>query len=102
MDAPFSVFARKKYKPVGLKVHLVYTKLPEQYRIKRKITRDPLVDLPTLNLNPGGFIPTGCYTAERKEIIDTLHKGKFLWPEERKLMLMHELMMIHEKRIHPE
>jgi hypothetical protein len=33
--------------------------------------------------------------AERKEIIDSLHEGDFLWPEERKLM--HELMMVHEK-----
>jgi hypothetical protein len=58
-DTPFSVFAGKKYKPVGIKVHPLYTELPEQYRIKRKITGDPLAELPTLNPNPGDFVPTG-------------------------------------------
>ncbi|KAJ7110550.1 hypothetical protein C8R44DRAFT_634056, partial [Mycena epipterygia] len=37
-----SVFAGKKYKPVGLKVRPVYTELPDQYRIRREIKGDPL------------------------------------------------------------
>lgn len=96
-DKPFpkpemvSVFAGKKYKPVGLKVRPVYTELPERYRIKREITGDPLKDMPGLKTNPSEFSPTKRYTEERKAIIDKLHTGEFLWPEERNLM--HQFMM---------
>ena len=85
-----SVFATKKYKPVALKVKPVYTELPDYYRIKRTITGDPLKDMPVLSAHPPEFVPTGRYTQERKEIIDNVHKGDFLWPEERKLV--HHLM----------
>ena len=91
-DAPvISVFASKKYKPVALKVKPVYTELPDQYRIKRNITGDPLSDMPVLQTMPPDFVPTGRYTQERKESMDEVHKGDFLWPEERKLM--HHLIM---------
>ena len=86
-----SVFAGKKYKPVGLKVRPVYTELPDKYRIKREIIGDPLKDMPGLKPHPSEYCPTGRYTEERKEIIDKLHTGDFLWPEERKLM--HQFMM---------
>lgn len=91
-DEPLaSVFASKKYKPVALKVKPVYTELPDYYRIKRNISGDPLEDMPVLSAHPPEFISTGRYTQERKEIIDNVHKGNFLWPEERKLV--HHLMM---------
>ena len=80
-----------KYKPVALKVKPVYTELPEKFRIKREIKGDPLRDLPKLNPNPPEYKSIGRYTQERKDIIDQVHKGDFLWPEERKLM--HHLLM---------
>ena len=90
---PVQVFAGKKYKPVAQKVRPVYQDLPEEYRIKRNITGDPLKDLPTLPVRPPDFTPTGRYTQERKEIIDKIHDEGFLQPEEEKLM--HYFMMVH-------
>ena len=89
-DTVRSVFA-SKYKPVALKTRPVYAELPEQFRIRREIIGDPLADMPALEFNPPDFVPTGRYTQERKEEFDRIHKGEFLWPEERKLM--HHLMM---------
>ncbi|KAJ3720248.1 hypothetical protein DFJ43DRAFT_960074, partial [Lentinula guzmanii] len=51
--------------------------------------------MPKLSTHPPEFTPTGRYTEERKAIIDKVHEGDFLWPEERKLM--HHLMMEQEK-----
>ena len=62
-----SVLAGKKYKPVALKVRPIYAELPEQYRIKRDITGDPLAGMPKLMVHLPDFIPTGRYTLERKE-----------------------------------
>ncbi|KAJ7664842.1 hypothetical protein B0H17DRAFT_935502, partial [Mycena rosella] len=76
-----SVFAGKKYKPVGLKVRPVYTELPDQYRIRREIKGDPLEGMPVLNPQPSEFVPKGRYTLERKEELERRHEG-FLWPEE--------------------
>jgi hypothetical protein len=70
----------------------VYTELPEKYRIKREIKGDPLKDMPGLSPNPRDYCPTGRYNDIRKEIIDKLHSGEFLWPEERKLL--HEFIMV--------
>ena len=86
-----SVFVTKKYKPVALKVRPVYTELPDQFRIKRNITGDPLKDMPTLDPHPPDFEPTGRYTQERKEAMDKVHNEDFLWPEEQKLV--HHLIM---------
>jgi len=47
--------------------------------------------MPELNPRPPEFTPTGRYTQERKDEMDQIHKGDFLWPEERKLV--HHLMM---------
>ena len=91
-DEPIvSVYAGKKYKPVALKVKPVYTELPDQYRIKREIKGDPLEGMPSLNPKPPEFVPTGRYSKERMQDFDKVHKGEFLWPEERKLV--HHLMM---------
>ena len=86
-----SQFVGKKYKPVAQKIRPVFQDLPEKYRIKRAIIGDPLAEMPALPTTPVPFIPTGRYTAERKEQFDEVHKGDFLWPEERNLM--HNLMM---------
>ena len=90
-DKPVVSYASKKYKPVALKVKPVYAELPEQYRIKRNITGDPLEGMPRLNPRPPDFVPTGRYTQEQKENMDKVHEGDFLWPEEQKLV--HHLIM---------
>ncbi|KAJ3744593.1 hypothetical protein DFH05DRAFT_1396895, partial [Lentinula detonsa] len=61
----------------------------------RNFPTDPLEHLPTLNPNPPPFVPTGRYTQERKEFIDSVHDPKFLWPEE--MAAVHYVMMLHEK-----
>jgi hypothetical protein len=94
VEESVSVFAGKKYKPVGLKVRPVYTELPEQYRIKREIKGDPLANLPALNPNPPEFQPEGRYTTERKEDVEERH-GDFLWPEEMKCL--HDIIRNHEQ-----
>ena len=58
---------KKKYKPVALKTKPVLAELPSRFRINRKILGDPLADLPTILTNPPPFIPTGRYTAERRD-----------------------------------
>jgi hypothetical protein len=93
--ASADVFASKKYKPVAKKIRPVLTELPEKYRIIRKITGDPLADIPTLNPNPPAFAPSSRYNEERKQVIDQNHPGDFLWPEERSLM--HHFIQIQEK-----
>jgi len=81
-----------KYKPVALKVKPIIGELPGEFRIRREIIGDPLENIPELLAKPLEFQPTGRYTQERKEKIDDLHKGDFLWSEERKLM--HHFMML--------
>ena len=81
----------KKYKPVALKVKPIIAELPENFRIKREIRGDPLQNLPRLSPRPPEFAPTGRYTQERKDELDSVHEGDFLWPEERKLV--HHLVM---------
>jgi hypothetical protein len=88
-DSLYPVFAasKKKYKPVALKVRPVITDLPNHFRIVRNITGDPLENMPKLNPHPPStFVPTSCYTLERKDIIDRNHPGDCLWPEEWNLM----------------
>ena len=85
-DVPVVSTFASKYKPVALKVKPIYAELPEQYRIIRDIKGDPLKNMPRLNPRPPDFVPMGRYTQERKDEFDKIHKGDFLWPEERKLM----------------
>ena len=51
-----SIFAaqKKKYKPVAQKVRPIPTTLPNHFRIERKITGDPLADMPT-SIQPSTF-----------------------------------------------
>jgi hypothetical protein len=93
--ARVSVFAGKKYKPVADKIKPTFQELPEEYRIIRNITGDPLKDMPELPVFPPEFTPTGRYTKDRRDIVDKLHDEDFLLPWERKLM--HYFMMLHEK-----
>ncbi|KAF8996566.1 hypothetical protein BDZ89DRAFT_1096646 [Hymenopellis radicata] len=82
------------YKKVANRVKPISTTLPEHFRVVRDIKGDPLANMPTLSPFPAEFTPTGRYTAERRDVIDSLHPGDFLWPEERKLM--HHFMMLQE------
>jgi hypothetical protein len=85
-QTPLSVLAaKKKYKPVALKIQPIMTELPERFRITRNILGDPLDTLPTLPKPPEPFRPHGRYTLERKEYIDNAHPSDFLWPIERAL-----------------
>jgi len=86
--------ARKKYKPVALKVKPIIGELPDKFRIVRKIIGDPLEHMPKLNPNPPKFSPCGRYTQERKDLFDKAHPG-FLWPAERDLL--HHFMMLHQQ-----
>ena len=86
-----SVFGTsKKYKPVARKVKPVISTLPSEFRIVRRITGDPLKDMPTIQPRPPDFTPTGRYTQERMNKLNDLH-ADFLHPEE--LRLMHHFMM---------
>jgi hypothetical protein len=86
--------AYTKYKPVALKARPQYAELPDKFRIVRNRIGDPLEGMPTLLSHPTAFKPTGCYTAERKAMIDKQHTAGFLWPEEERLR--HNFMMLHE------
>ena len=68
----------KKYKPVIRKVKPVLGTSPEEFRIERCITGDPLAEMPQLNPHPPDFKPTGRYIAEYKDIIDQVHGEGFL------------------------
>ncbi|KAI5823059.1 hypothetical protein K523DRAFT_255846 [Schizophyllum commune Tattone D] len=87
--------ARKKYKPVALKVRPVQAQLPQKFHIERNIQGDPEEGMPTLPIHPPDFQPTGRYTAERKALIEKLHGTDFLTPEEMKLL--HYIYMIHNQ-----
>ena len=81
-----------KYKPVALKMKPVIGELPGEFRIRREIIGDPLLEMPKLLVKPPEFEPTGRYTQEWKEKMDERHKDDFLLEEERKLM--HHFMML--------
>lgn len=76
-----------KYKPVAKKIRPVYTDLKlDEFRIERNIKGDPLKGMASLPTHPPEAQPKGRYTEERIKLVDKLHKGNFLWPEERKLV----------------
>src|SRR5713226_5935468 len=87
--------AKRKYKPVALKVRPVLADLPEKYRITRHIIGDPLTSLPTLTPTPPPFMSTGRYTEIQRDIIDKAHSSEFLWPSERELM--HHFMCLQNE-----
>jgi len=95
LDPQASIFAKRKYKPVARKVRPVIAALPDKFRITRNIVGDPLADMPQLSPNPPPFVPTGRYTAECRAIIDRVHPGDFLWPQERELM--HHFMCVQNQ-----
>ena len=81
--------AKKKYKPVALKVRPIVGELPKEYRIVRNRIGDPLQAMPKLDPNPTPYAPTGRYTAERRDQVRADHQD-FLWPAE--LDLVDDLM----------
>ncbi|KAJ3473343.1 hypothetical protein NLI96_g13043 [Meripilus lineatus] len=89
-----NVQAKKKYKPVHLKIKPINAALPDKFRIRREITGDPLEHIPTLNANPPPFTPSGRYTAERREQLHSDHGSDFLSPAE--FDLMDDFMVKHD------
>ena len=81
--------AKKKYKPVALKVRPIVGELPKEYRIVRNRIGDPLQGMPKLDPNPTPYASTGRYTAERRDQVRADHQD-FLWPAE--LDLVDDLM----------
>jgi hypothetical protein len=92
---PLAIYVGKKYKPVALKICPVETELPSRFHITCKVIGDPLKDIPTLPHHPPQYTLTGCYTEERKAVIDKAHPGDFLLPEER--ALMHQFMCLQHE-----
>jgi len=77
---PSSSFA---YKKVANKIRPVATTLPENFRIIRHDHPDPLAGMHPMPVRPPDFVPTGRFTAQRR---DQMAIGKdLLWPEEIKL-----------------
>ncbi|KAJ3474731.1 hypothetical protein NLI96_g12289 [Meripilus lineatus] len=68
--------------------------LPEKFRIRREITGDPLEHIPSLSTNPPPFVPSGRYTAERREQLHRDHGSEFLNPAE--FDLMDDFMVKHD------
>jgi hypothetical protein len=85
---------KRKYKPAHKKVKPVGATLPEEFRIVRNITGDPLADMPVLSPITTDFVPTGRYTEAERDIIDKNHPEGFLTEEERRFM--HNFMMTNE------
>ncbi len=81
-DPPKRVLA---YKKVAKKVQPVSTSLPEDYRIIRRIPKDPLLSLPALPTHPPDFTPGSRLTQERLNALDLNCYG-FLLPNELKLL----------------
>ncbi|KAJ3924586.1 MAG: hypothetical protein NXY57DRAFT_969537 [Lentinula lateritia] len=92
---PAYAATKKRYKPVERRTQPVPATLPEKFRVVRHFPSDPLEQLPQLNPNPPPFVPTGRYTQECKEFMDSIHDPTFLWPQE--MAATHHLMMLHEK-----
>ena len=89
------IFAGKKYKPVALKTRPILSDLPSKFRILRNIQGDPLEAMPKLEPVPPEYTEAKRYTKDRKEKIDQVHNGDFLWSEERKLL--HHFMTVQEE-----
>src|SRR5882672_7427252 len=82
----FDALTSARYKKAANRIRPVWTTLPEEYRILRRIPSDPLMSLPSLPRQPPEFVPSENFTEERKEKMD-INPSVFLWPEEEKLML---------------
>lgn len=75
---------KKKYKPADKKVKPVPSTLPEEFRVVRRIPRDPLITLPTVPTKISGtFISGSRLTTERWLLLESqIRKDGFLWEEE--------------------
>ena len=84
------------YKHVDKKIHPVSTRFPDDCNVRRQITDDPLLTLPTLTPNPPPFTPTAKITEERLKILD-INGDKFLTPDEERLF--QHIMVMNERGI---
>ena len=76
----------KKYKPVTLEVKPVLGTLLEKFRIIKNIIGNLLEGILRLLEKPSEFELKEQYLIEKKEKLDTVYKGDFLWLEKYKLM----------------
>lgn len=85
---------KKKYKPVAIKVRPLKTQLPQQFRILRHITGDPLAGMPHIDYaHIPPFTPAGRYTQERADEFERRHRQDgFLNDEE--VRLLHHFMVL--------
>jgi len=90
------VVYKRKYRKAADRVHPVATQLPEEFRIVRNITGDPLKDLPELPTHPPDFTPGKRYTQERHDNLN-LNPDGFLTDEEEKLA--HHLVKLQEEAL---
>ncbi|KIY52115.1 hypothetical protein FISHEDRAFT_70073 [Fistulina hepatica ATCC 64428] len=72
---------KKRYKPVAKCTYPVKQTTPEEFQVVQNITGDPLENMLKLSPHPRAFMPTGCYTAEHKAVIDV---KAFTWVKEEK------------------
>ncbi|KAG6893662.1 hypothetical protein C0992_009143, partial [Termitomyces sp. T32_za158] len=89
------VQVKKKYKPVALKTKPVASSVSEDFRIERKIIGNPLANMPPLIPNPPPFVPTGCFTDERRKQFLANHDKGFLTAAE--LNVLTDLMTKQNK-----
>jgi hypothetical protein len=78
------VVYKRKYRKAEDRIQPIATQLPEEFRIVRNITGDPLEDIPVLPTYPPDFVPGLQYMQERHDKLQ-LNPDRFLWPEEEKL-----------------
>ncbi|ETW82099.1 hypothetical protein HETIRDRAFT_45985, partial [Heterobasidion irregulare TC 32-1] len=69
---------------------------PEEARVLRNISEDPLITLLPLSPNPSKFIPFTKITPKHLKILNLNPKG-FLWPEEEKLF--QHIMQLNEEAL---
>lgn len=92
-DKKPGVVYKRKYRKAEQRVQPIATQLPEEFRIVREITGDPLADLPDLPTDPPPFTPGKRYTQERHDKLK-LNPDGFLTGEEERLA--HELVKLQE------
>lgn len=90
---------KRKYKPVEKKIRAVPATLPEEFRIVRRIPRDPLETLPEVASIPAASFQQGeRLTAERWAVMkDQLAKEGFLLAEE--IRLLRDILKNNERTL---
>jgi hypothetical protein len=78
------VMYKRKYRKAEDRIQPIAMQLPEEFRIIRNITGDPLENIPALPMHPPDLTPGLRYMQEQHDKLQ-LNPDRFLWPEEEKL-----------------